>query len=73
MEHFSYKGVCGVCECTRIKALKRRASLGYRWTASGYVLINVYKDNLSTIRVRTCWPVTRYVCDCYCYIWISDV
>ena len=28
MEHFSYKGGCGVHEHTCIKALKRRAGLG---------------------------------------------
>ena len=25
MERFSYKGGCGICECARIKAFKRRA------------------------------------------------
>ena len=29
-ECFSYKGGCGICECTHIEALKRRAGLGYR-------------------------------------------
>ena len=29
-EYFSYKGECGVRECTRIKAFKLRAGLGYR-------------------------------------------
>ena len=33
-ERFSYKGGCGVRERTRIEALKRRAGLGYRQTAS---------------------------------------
>ena len=28
-KHFSYKGGCGVRECTRIEAFKRRAGLGY--------------------------------------------
>ena len=28
MERFSYKGGCGIRECTHIKALKRRAGLG---------------------------------------------
>ena len=30
MERFIYKGGCGIRERTRIKALKRRAGLGYR-------------------------------------------
>ena len=30
MERLSYKGGCGVNECTRIEAFKRRAGLGYR-------------------------------------------
>ena len=30
MEHFSYKGGCGMCGHTCIKAFKRRAGLGYR-------------------------------------------
>ena len=29
-EHFSYNDGCGVHGCTRVKALKRRASLGYK-------------------------------------------
>ena len=29
MKGFSYKGGCGVYECTCIKAFKRRAGLGY--------------------------------------------
>ena len=29
MKRFSYKGGCGVCERTCIKAFKRRAGLGY--------------------------------------------
>ena len=36
MEHFSYKGGCGIYECTRIKTFKRKAGLGYRQTAMGY-------------------------------------
>ena len=36
MERFSYKGRCGVRECTHIEAFKTRASLGYRQTASAY-------------------------------------
>ena len=27
-EHFSYKGGCGIRECIRIEAFKRRAGLG---------------------------------------------
>ena len=27
---FSYKGGCGVCECTHIEKFQRRAGLGYR-------------------------------------------
>ena len=30
MELFSYKDGCGICEHTRIKALKRRAGLSYK-------------------------------------------
>ena len=30
MEHFSYKGGCGIHGCTCIETFKRRASLGYR-------------------------------------------
>ena len=30
MEHFSYKGGCGIHDCTCIEKFKRRASLGYR-------------------------------------------
>ena len=29
MEHFSYKGGCGIYECMHIKAFKRRAGWGY--------------------------------------------
>ena len=29
--HFSYKGGCGICECTHIEAFKIRVGLGYRW------------------------------------------
>ena len=29
-ECFSYKGGCGMCGCTRIEVIKRRAGLGYR-------------------------------------------
>ena len=31
MVHFSYKGGCGICECTHIEAFKIRVGLGYRW------------------------------------------
>ena len=30
MEHFNYKGGCGIGERTCIEALKRRTGLGYR-------------------------------------------
>ena len=30
IEHFIYKGGCGIHGCTHIKMLKRRAGLGYR-------------------------------------------
>ena len=36
MKRFSYKGGCGVRECTRIEKFKRRAALGYRLKAMGY-------------------------------------
>ena len=36
MEHFSYKSGCSVRGHTHIKTFKRRASLDYRQTASGF-------------------------------------
>ena len=31
---FSYKGRCGICECTHIETFKTRSGLGFRQTAS---------------------------------------
>ena len=41
MEHFSYKGGCGVCERTHIETFKRRAGLSidkWLWVISNEML-----------------------------------
>ena len=36
MEHFRYKGLCGIHWCTHIETLKRRASFSYKLVALEY-------------------------------------
>ena len=38
MEYFSYKGGCGICGRTCIKAFKRTTGLGYRQVISNKML-----------------------------------
>ena len=52
MEHFHYKGGCGVSEYTHIEAFKRTAGLSYRLTPSGYYYLLAIYSYLTYIPLK---------------------
>ena len=70
MERFSYKGVCGICERTRIKVFKRRAGLGYRFIINTMLFKTVsYASKI--LKNKAVFNLKRYCM--HCYVTLSNV